>query len=184
MWYKKGEKMKEYTRDETEEKEIKKAQEEGYGTKFDEGKERYDLVPPWALNELIKVYTYGTIKYDDNNWWKGMKWGKLFAALMRHAWKWWRGEKVDDESGLHHLAHVAWQCFSLMEYERNNIGEDDRVLKAMDLTDQFDSVETVACPICGSLAIIIKEHGIKDNRIECGNMYCPTRNPLQHQKVN
>jgi dATP/dGTP diphosphohydrolase, N-terminal len=167
-----GERMKEYERDEKEEKEIKKAQEEGYGTKFDEGKERYDLVPPWALNELIKVYTYGTIKYDDNNWWKGMVWGKLFAALMRHAWKWWRGEKVDDESGLHHLAHVAWQCFALMEYERSNIGKDDRVPQAMDLKEEL--IETEECPLCGYLSVVIKETG-KEDRIECGNMYCPSR---------
>lgn len=173
--------MKKFEKNEKQEEEIKKAQEEGYGTKFDDGKERYDLIPPWALNELVKVYTYGTIKYDDNNWWKGMTWGKLFAALMRHAWKWWRGEKLDDESGLHHLAHAAWQCFALMEYERNNVGQDDRVSKAMDL--KANSIEIKTCLVCGYKAIIIKEHGMKD-RIECANMYCITRNPLKHQTPN
>ena len=171
--------MKKFERDEDQEKEIKKAQEEGYGTKFDTGKERYDLVPPWALNELVKVYTYGTIKYEDNNWWRGMKWGKLFAALMRHAWKWWRGERVDDESGLHHLAHAAWQCFELMEYERNNVGNDDRVSKAMDLKD--DSVETKTCPACGFMLVVVKRPGVED-KVECANMFCPTRIPSLHAR--
>ena len=38
--------------------------------RFSEGKIRHDLVAPWALNELARVYTYGTIKYSDDNWWK------------------------------------------------------------------------------------------------------------------
>jgi hypothetical protein len=126
-------KMKEYQRDEKQEEEIRKAQEEGYGTKFDKGKTRYDLVPPWAEEMIAQVYTYGTIKYDDNNWWKGMKWGQLYAALRRHINKWWRGEKIDDESGLHHLAHAAWQCIALMEYERCGKGVDDRVPMVLDL---------------------------------------------------
>jgi hypothetical protein len=121
------ERMKEYRRDEKQEEEIRKAQTEGFGTKFDAGKERYDLMAPYPLNEIAKVYTYGTIKYDDNNWRKGMKWGKLFSAMMRHAWKWWRGERFDEESGLHHLAHAAWQCMALMEYEIYHPEHDDRM---------------------------------------------------------
>jgi nucleoside 2-deoxyribosyltransferase len=96
------------------------------GVKFDQGKERYDLIPGYALNELAKIYTYGTQKYDDNNWRKGMKWGRLFGAMMRHAWKFWRGESIDSESGLHHLAHAAWQCFALMDYEKTHPELDDR----------------------------------------------------------
>lgn len=90
---------------------------------------RHDLIPPRALDEVVKVYTYGTIKYDDNNWRKGMKWGKLYGALERHATKWRWGEIYDDESGLHHLAHAIWQCFALVEYDMFNIGIDDRFHK-------------------------------------------------------
>lgn len=96
------------------------------GIKFDQGKTRYDLIPGYPLDELAKVYTYGTQKYDDNNWRKGMKWGRLFGAMMRHAWAFWRGQNRDPESGLHHLAQAAWQCFSLMEYERTKPELDDR----------------------------------------------------------
>ena len=108
-------------------KEEKKLIEDGKeGLKFDHGKERFDLIPSYPLWELARVYTYGASKYRDNNWRKGMKWGKLFGAIMRHLYKWWMGEKYDKESGLHHLSQVVFSCFSLMEYERINVGEDDR----------------------------------------------------------
>ena len=89
-------------------------------------KERHDLIPVCALDEVARVYTYGTIKYDDNNWRKGMKWGRLYGALERHASKWKRGEIYDDESNLHHIVHAIWQCFALVEYDRFFIGQDDR----------------------------------------------------------
>lgn len=88
--------------------------------------ERHDLIPPTVLDELVKVYTYGTIKYDDNNWRKGVKWGRLYGALERHASKWRRNEIYDDESGIHHIVHAIWQCFSLLEYYLYGIGVDDR----------------------------------------------------------
>jgi len=105
--------------------------------RFSSGKIRYDLVAPWAMEQLAKVYTFGTIKYDDDNWWKGLKWKRdVLGCVFRHVWKWVRGEKYDDESGLHHLAHAAWNCFALMEYERNEIGIDDRIPYTLDLMDK------------------------------------------------
>ena len=104
------------------------------GGRFNKGKIRHDLIAPWSLEQLAKVYTYGTIKYDDDNWWKGLKWkAEVFGCITRHIWKWFRGEQNDDESGLHHLAHAVWNCFALMEYERNQIGIDDRCPYTQDL---------------------------------------------------
>jgi hypothetical protein len=96
------------------------------GRKDDHGKERFDLIPPYALLELARVYTMGASKYEDRNWEKGMKWGRVFAAIMRHLWQWWGGLRIDHESGLSHLSHAAWGCFALLEYDRRGIGEDDR----------------------------------------------------------
>ncbi len=124
--------MKQYIRNEEEEAQMGNDE----AGRFSEGKIRHDLVAPWALNEIARVYTYGTIKYDDDNWWKGLKWKKdVFGCILRHVWKWFRGERDDDESGLHHLAHAAWNCMALMEYERNKIGTDDRVPFVLDLMD-------------------------------------------------
>ena len=101
--------------------------EENEGAKFDLGKNRYDLIPGDALDALVAVYTYGTKKYDDNNWRKGIKWGRIFGALMRHAWAFWRGEEFDKESGLPHMAHAAWQCMTLLNYCKTHPELDDRV---------------------------------------------------------
>jgi len=101
--------------------------DENKGTKFDLGKNRYDLLPGYPLDELVKVYAYGTKKYNDHNWRKGIKWGRLFAAMQRHAWAFWRGEDVDEESGCLHLAMAAWQCLALIEYSKLCPEFDDRV---------------------------------------------------------
>jgi hypothetical protein len=127
--------MNKYERSAEEEKQM------GQTTagRFNENKIRYDLMPPWGVEQIAKVYTYGTIKYDDDNWWKGLKWKKdVLGCVFRHVWKWVRGEKVDDESGLHHLAHAAWNCITLMEYERCDIGTDDRVPYVLDLMDETE----------------------------------------------
>ena len=94
--------------------------------KFDTDKLRYDLIAPEALEELARVYTFGAAKYADENWRKGMRWRRIFGAIMRHSWAWMRGEDVDQESGLPHLAHAAWGCFTLLAYSKCRLGEDDR----------------------------------------------------------
>ncbi len=132
--------MKNYVRSEKEEEQM------GQDTagRFSEGKIRHDLVAPWALNEIARVYTYGTVKYDDDNWWKGLRWKRdVFGCVLRHVWKWFRGEINDDESGLHHLAHAAWNCMALMEYERNEIGIDDRVPYVLDLMDPEEQLRRI-----------------------------------------
>lgn len=96
------------------------------GRKNDEGKLRYDLIPPRSLEALARVYTIGSAKYTDRNWEKGIKWGRVFAAMMRHAWAWWRGEIYDQVDGQHHLGSVAWCAFALLEYELTHPELDDR----------------------------------------------------------
>ena len=115
--------MRQYERSLEEEQQLGKDE----AARFSEGKTRHDLIPAWPLEELSKVYTYGSQKYDDDNWRKGLKWRKnVIGPLLRHLWKWIRGEKLDEESNCHHLAMVVWQCFCLMEYERCSVGRDDR----------------------------------------------------------
>ena len=90
------------------------------------GKTRYDLISPTALEALGKVYTYGAAKYADRNMEKGTEWSKYFGAMMRHAWAFWRGEDIDKESGLPHLSHAAWCCFTLLDYMVYHKDKDDR----------------------------------------------------------
>lgn len=96
------------------------------GRKDDQGKLRYDLLPPEFLEATASILTFGAEKYEDRNWEKGMKWGRVFGAMMRHSWKWWSGEQNDPETGKSHLWHVACCVAFLITYEARGIGEDDR----------------------------------------------------------
>lgn len=96
------------------------------GHKRDGGKVRYDLLPPGPLHELARVFTIGAEKYGARDWEKGLAFGRVFAALMRHAWAWWRGGRHDQEDGQHHLASVAWCALVLMQLEDSHPDQDDR----------------------------------------------------------
>lgn len=97
------------------------------GKKFDAGKLRFDLLPVEPLRKVAEVYTIGAKKYDDRNWEKGLQWGRVFAAMQRHAWSWWNREQKDAVDGQHHLASVVWCALALMEYEQTHPELDDRV---------------------------------------------------------
>lgn len=88
------------------------------GMKFDGAKNRYDLIPPLALDEMVKVLTFGAEKYQPNNWQHVSEaHSRYFAALERHLWAWQRGETLDPESGIHHLAHAMCCLFFLYEHD-------------------------------------------------------------------
>ena len=96
------------------------------GRKDDKGKLRFDLIPARPLETLAAVYTMGGAKYEVRNWEKGIAWSRIFAAIMRHLWAFWRGETHDPESGLPHPVHAAWGCFALLEFLETHPELDDR----------------------------------------------------------
>jgi hypothetical protein len=77
-----------------------------------EGKPRYDLIPPKALERLAGLYARGAEKYGDRNWEKGIPVQRNLASLERHLQQWKMGE-IDED----HLAAVAWNAFAIMHYE-------------------------------------------------------------------
>jgi hypothetical protein len=95
--------------------------------KFDEGKNRLDLMPTEALEQVGRVYTYGANKYHDHNWRGGLKFSRLYGATLRHLFAFWRGEDADSESGLPHLAHATFGLLGLLQYSlEGRKGLDDR----------------------------------------------------------
>lgn len=96
------------------------------GVKFDEGKPRWDLLPFDALDEVAEVLRYGANKYAPRNWEKGMAWGRLLGAAMRHLAAWARGNYRDSESQLPHLAHAACCVLMLLALTMRGVGTDDR----------------------------------------------------------
>lgn len=107
---------------------------EGY--KADEEKVRMDLLPPELLFAVADILTFGAKKYQDRNWEKGMRWGRPFAAMMRHMWAWWGGKTAtsenfllgdfDMETGRSHLWHAGCCLAFLIAYEARGAGVDDR----------------------------------------------------------
>jgi len=95
--------------------------------RFDSGKPRFELIPSDALGELAMVYTKGAEKYAEHNWCKGMSWSRCLGSLLRHTFAWAVGEDLDKETGLHHMAHAAWNCLTLVAYAKRTVGNDDRL---------------------------------------------------------
>ena len=86
------------------------------GTKLDTGKLRYDLLSTVSLEELVKVLTFGSIKYEDRNWEKGIKFSRVFAAALRHMFALWRRENLDPETEILHSAHAECNMHFLTQY--------------------------------------------------------------------
>lgn len=87
-------------------------------------------VDPLALIELGKVAEYGSRKYEQYNYIKGMPYSWSYNAMQRHLMAYWANEDRDREdhggSGLPHLAHAAWHCLALLSYYLRETGTDDR----------------------------------------------------------
>lgn len=94
-------------------------------TKYDAGKPRLALVLGGfaeALEWVAKVGTFGAKKYSPNGWKKVPNGQERYEdALYRHWNAYLAGEEIDPESGLPHLAHMAWGVLAVMEYKYGNI---------------------------------------------------------------
>lgn len=93
------------------------------GSRFNHGKVRYDLLPWRAIGEVARVSTFGAAKYAPRNWERGLTASGCFASCQRHLRAWWGGEDRDEESGLPHLAHAAWNCLAALAFQL--VGRDD-----------------------------------------------------------
>jgi len=90
------------------------------GIKYDQEKLRYDLLPIEPLEEVVKVLMLGSKKYADNNWMKVEPYEKrYYSAALRHILSWRKGEIVDKETNLHHIAHAICCLMFILWKERN-----------------------------------------------------------------
>lgn len=88
------------------------------GQKHDQAKPRFSLIPHNALWQVVAVLEFGAKKYGAGNW-RNVPNAKerYFNACHRHLNAWWMGEKVDNESGLPHLAHAVCCLMFLMWFD-------------------------------------------------------------------
>jgi hypothetical protein len=89
----------------------------GKGTKNDSDKTMLDLIEPSFIEGLGQVLTKGAKKYSPENWKMNLETRRIYAALLRHANAYRRGEKIDPESGLGHMYHVACNAMFLAWYD-------------------------------------------------------------------
>ncbi|HZX81677.1 MAG TPA: dATP/dGTP diphosphohydrolase domain-containing protein [Lysobacter sp.] len=115
------------------------------GTKYDEGKLPWHLLPFDAIRAIVSVLAFGAAKYAARNWEAGMDWSRPYAALMRHLTAWWLGERKDPETGFSHLWHAGCCVLFLIAYELRGAGNDDRPsASGADLAPLEDEAELVA----------------------------------------
>ena len=98
------------------------------GAKMDAGKNRLGLVFngfSLALQAVGAVGTYGANKYTEEGW-KAVPWAKerYTDALLRHLFKEFNGEALDQDSGLSHAAHLAWNALARLEFILEEMEDD------------------------------------------------------------
>jgi hypothetical protein len=85
----------------------------------------------YTIKDIVAEHDpkYSSVSYSisgEGNWEQGMTWSRCYNSCMRHLLAFWRGEEMDPESGLPHLAHAICNIIFLYEYQTRSIGKDDR----------------------------------------------------------
>lgn len=86
-----------------------------------EGKPRFDLIPPTALVRLADLYARGADKYGEHNWTLGQPVSRFIASGLRHFMQALMGDKTED-----HWAAVLFNVLAIIHFEDT------------DWNDQFD----------------------------------------------
>jgi len=87
--------------------------------KFDGGKLLAHIIFedfPDAIKEVVRVATFGAKKYERSSW-KTVSNGlqRYSDAKARHFLEAAAGVELDEESGLDHLAHEAWNALATLQ---------------------------------------------------------------------
>jgi hypothetical protein len=82
--------------------------------------------PLAGLTELGKVCALGADKYGRENYRGGYPIHLNIDALYRHLLAFQNGEDLDPESGVTHLAHVAWHALAMIQILEDHPECDDR----------------------------------------------------------
>ena len=96
------------------------------GLKYDEDKNRVDLLDAEWLEGVGQVLTFGARKYAANNWRGGISYSRLLGGCFRHLYAFCRGEDTDPESGLSHLLHASCCLMFLYWHTLHRTNLDDR----------------------------------------------------------
>lgn len=98
----------------------------GSGARYNSDKPDLSLIPLCTLEDEARVWMHGKKKYNAWNWAKGMPWSVPLACALRHLSAFQRGEDIDPESGLPHIAHAMCNLRMLTLYAQTYPEGDDR----------------------------------------------------------
>jgi hypothetical protein len=92
-------------------------------------------VPCGPLFEVGAAMLDGSAKYGRHNWRAiGVRASVYYEAALRHLMRYWEGEDIDPDSGVHHLAHVSACCLIARDAAMCDMMEDDRPIRTGDPT--------------------------------------------------
>ena len=77
----------------------------------DIGEARFDLISPYALEALARVYGHGASRHGDRNWEQGLPKGDTLNRVLRHLAAYMKGNTDDD-----HLGHAFWGLAALIHF--------------------------------------------------------------------
>jgi hypothetical protein len=124
-----------YVTNETTAKKILEKFPAEVAVKFDSGKPDWAILPLAASEEIIKVFEFGAAKYARGNFLQGngLSYIRVLNSTLRHVYSFMRGENLDPESGLSHLAHAGCNIYMLLTYELSKTPRtnDDRAEKVI-----------------------------------------------------
>ena len=90
------------------------------GMKYDEGKPNLSLVFGGFSKSLVdvgQIGTFGARKYTPNGWKEVDNLGERYmSAMLRHTMAVLDNSPFDNETGRHHLAHVAWNALAILQH--------------------------------------------------------------------
>lgn len=97
---------------------IDTANEESVKNDRKDDKLRWDLLPLNLIEMVVKVFHFGAKKYGENRWQNlPDAYNRYKGAMLRHLVAYEKGEVLDPESGLPHLAHMAWNALAILFVE-------------------------------------------------------------------
>lgn len=94
------------------------------------GKPPLHLVALDGLALVAWVSAFGALKYGARNWEQAaadglFSWSDCVRALLSHTAKLMAGQRLDAESGLPHVGHMAWNALALCAMLVRRHGRDD-----------------------------------------------------------
>jgi len=91
------------------------------------GKPRWSLLPRGFVAGVVSAFEHGLRKYERDGWQRVADAHRVYYdAAQRHLDTYWRGQRIDAESGVHHLLCAAASLAIMWWHDERDEREDQR----------------------------------------------------------